>query len=81
MEEKTEKIPNIKEIEKEIGEFLNKKFGGAVKVITPAMITQETQEKTPGTGRISGSVHHPAGHGQIRSCNQNLYTFQPYQAS
>jgi hypothetical protein len=46
MKEKSEKFPNIKEIEKEIGEFLNKKFGGAVKVITPAMITQEkTEEK------------------------------------
>lgn len=46
MSETNEKIPNIKEIEKEIGDFLNKKFGGAVKVITPAMITQESQEKT-----------------------------------
>ncbi len=54
MKEKNEKIPDIKEIEKEIGEFLNKKFGGAVKVITPAMITQETQEKT--TGKQTGKA-------------------------
>lgn len=35
MNSDTEKIPNPKELEKEIGEFLAKKFGDAVKVISP----------------------------------------------
>jgi ATP-dependent Clp protease ATP-binding subunit ClpX len=35
-----------KKIEKELGEFLNKKFGGNVKIITPSVLPQ--QEKTQG---------------------------------
>ncbi|MFW6374491.1 MAG: AAA family ATPase [Thermodesulfobacteriota bacterium] len=34
------KIPDPKEIEKEIGEFLSKKFGGDVKIISPAAMPQ-----------------------------------------
>ena len=37
------KIPDPKEIEKEIGEFLSKKFGGEVKIISPASLAQESQ--------------------------------------
>jgi endopeptidase Clp ATP-binding regulatory subunit ClpX len=36
-----EKIPDPKEIEKEIGEFLSKKFGGHVKLLSPMVLTQE----------------------------------------
>ncbi|MDM8552181.1 AAA family ATPase [Desulfobacterales bacterium HSG2] len=36
-----EKIPSPKEIEKEIGEFLAKKFGGEVKIISPVRIPRE----------------------------------------
>ncbi|WP_300462857.1 AAA family ATPase [Desulfobacula sp.] len=32
-----------KEIEKELGEFLNKKFGGNVKIITPSVLPQQKQ--------------------------------------
>jgi ATP-dependent protease Clp ATPase subunit len=41
MEEKTEKIPNLKELEKEISEFLSKKFGNNIKVVTPMQIPEE----------------------------------------
>nr|MBL0731882.1 AAA family ATPase [Desulfobacterales bacterium] len=51
MEEKNEKnkkketmnegIPDPKQIEKEIGEFLAKKFGGTVKVVSPVMLPEE----------------------------------------
>ncbi|MDM8521829.1 AAA family ATPase [Desulfococcaceae bacterium HSG8] len=38
---KDEKLPSPKEIEKEIGEFLAKKFGGEVKVLSPINLPQE----------------------------------------
>ncbi len=42
MKEKTEKIPDPKEIEKELSEFLSKKFGGEVKIISPVSLPQES---------------------------------------
>ncbi|MBI5592906.1 MAG: AAA family ATPase [Deltaproteobacteria bacterium] len=51
MKIQNETIPNPKEIEKEIGEFLAKKFGGSVKMVSqealPQESTQETSGKTP----------------------------------
>jgi len=41
MKPKNEKIPNPKEIEKEIGEFLTKKFGNNVRIVSPAVVPQE----------------------------------------
>ncbi len=37
-----EKIPNPKELEKEIGEFLSKKFGDNVKIISPVVMSPQT---------------------------------------
>jgi ATP-dependent Clp protease ATP-binding subunit ClpX len=46
MKEHNEKIPDPKEIEKEIGDFLSKKFGGSVKMVTPMVLPQKvTTEK------------------------------------
>ncbi len=45
-----EKIPDIKEIEKEIGDMLAKKFGSHVKLISPMILPQEavaTKDKEP----------------------------------
>ena len=36
-----QKIPDPKELEKEISEFLSKKFGDNVKVVTPMVLPQE----------------------------------------
>jgi ATP-dependent Clp protease ATP-binding subunit ClpX len=41
MKEKNTKIPDSKELEKEIGEFLTKKFGNNVKVISPISLPQQ----------------------------------------
>lgn len=41
MKEHNEKIPDPKEIEKEIGDFLSKKFGGSVKMVTPLTLPQK----------------------------------------
>ena len=41
MKEKNEKIPDPKELEKEISEFLAKKFGENVKIISPMVLPQE----------------------------------------
>ncbi len=41
MKEHNEKIPDPKEIEKEIGDFLAKKFGGSVKMVSPLVLPQE----------------------------------------
>jgi endopeptidase Clp ATP-binding regulatory subunit ClpX len=42
-----EKIPDPKELEKEIGEFLSKKFGGQVKLLSPMVLTQEAVTGKP----------------------------------
>ncbi len=50
MTEYNEKIPNPKELEKEIGEFLSKKFGDTVKIVSPVVMAQEmpaAAEKAP----------------------------------
>ncbi|MBU4420529.1 MAG: ATPase, partial [Proteobacteria bacterium] len=41
MKEHDEKIPDPREIEKEIGEFLSKRFGNSVKVVSPIVFPQE----------------------------------------
>jgi ATP-dependent Clp protease ATP-binding subunit ClpX len=43
---KAEKIPNPKEIEKELSEFLAKKFGGSVKLTTPVTVPQQEASDT-----------------------------------
>lgn len=40
MKTRNEKIPDPKELEKEIGDYLTKKFGDGVKVITPTILTK-----------------------------------------
>lgn len=44
-----EKIPNYEEIEKEIGSFLSKKFGGTVRLASAAPITQEEETEHIGS--------------------------------
>lgn len=44
MSDNNEKIPDPKEIEKELGEFLNKKFGGNVKIVSPSVLAQKTNQ-------------------------------------
>ncbi len=46
MTDRNEKIPNPKEIEKELGEFLSKKFGGSVKLATPISMPQHELDDT-----------------------------------
>jgi ATP-dependent Clp protease ATP-binding subunit ClpX len=46
MTDQNEKIPNPKEIEKELGEFLSKKFGGSVKLATPISVPQNELNDT-----------------------------------
>jgi ATP-dependent Clp protease ATP-binding subunit ClpX len=46
MKEKMEKIPNPQDIEKEIGEFLAKKFGDQVKVVSPMIMPQNLVDET-----------------------------------
>jgi len=41
MKEHNEKLPDPKEIEKEISDFLAKKFGGSVKMVSPLVLPQE----------------------------------------
>ncbi len=35
-------VPDPKEIEKELGDFLNKKFGGNVKIVSPAILSEKS---------------------------------------
>jgi len=54
MKAHNEKIPSPKELEKEIGQFLTKKFGENVKIVSPMVMTQEAtvdQTEEPGKSR------------------------------
>jgi ATP-dependent Clp protease ATP-binding subunit ClpX len=46
MSKKSEKFPNPKEIEKELSEFLTKKFGSSVKLATPLTMPQQEASDT-----------------------------------
>lgn len=46
MEPLNEKLPDPKELEKELGEFLTKRFGGSVKLATPIVLPQEEPSDT-----------------------------------
>lgn len=48
MKTKNEKIPKFEEIEKEIGSFLSKKFGGTVRIASTAPLTQEDETENIG---------------------------------
>ncbi len=50
MTQKYENIPDPQKIEKELGEFLSKKFGGKVKVLSPSMLPQEDKTATGPAG-------------------------------
>jgi len=51
MKNHDEKIPNPKELEKEISEFLAKRFGENVKIVSPVVMTQEaTHDQTKKAG-------------------------------
>ena len=51
-----ETIPNPKEIEKEIGEFLAKKFGGSVKMVSQEVLPQEnTLDASGKTPKMQGA--------------------------
>ncbi len=53
METTYEKIPKIEEIEKEIGSFLSKKFGGTVRIASAAPMTQEEETEYSGCSNKS----------------------------
>ncbi len=48
MKTSTEKIPNPKEIEKEIGDFLTKKYGDQVKIVSPLIVPNADDIETDG---------------------------------
>jgi ATP-dependent Clp protease ATP-binding subunit ClpX len=58
MKEYNEKIPNPKELEKEISEFLAKKFGDNVKIVSPMMLPQEAAlDETKGSGKSEKKIN------------------------
>jgi len=58
MKSHSEKIPNPKELEKEISEFLSKKFGDNVKIVSPMVLTQEAVlDKTKESGKSGNSMN------------------------
>lgn len=46
MNNMSEKFPDPKELEKELGEFLSKKFGGSIKLATPIVVPQSQMSNT-----------------------------------
>ena len=58
MKDHNEKIPNPKELEKEISEFLAKKFGENVKIVSPMVMTQEaTVDQTKEAGKSRKKIN------------------------
>ena len=58
MKESSEKIPNPKELEKEISEFLAKKFGDNVKIVSPMVLPQEAVlDKTKESGKSEKKIN------------------------
>jgi len=58
MKEYNEKIPDPKELEKEISEFLAKKFGENVKIVSPMVMTQgATLDQTKETGKSRNKIN------------------------
>ena len=58
MKEYDEKIPDPKEIEKEIGDFLTKKFGGSVRMVSPLVLPQEVStEKDEKSTKKEKKIH------------------------
>jgi ATP-dependent Clp protease ATP-binding subunit ClpX len=58
MRENNEKIPSPKELEKEISEFLAKKFGENVKIVSPIVMPQEAMvDKTVESGKAKAKVN------------------------
>lgn len=51
-----EKVPTPKELEQEIGEFLSKRFGENVKLMTPVVMAQQEEREAPASvsGKDSG---------------------------
>ncbi len=58
MKDHNEKIPNPKELEKEISEFLAKKFGENVKIVSPMVMTREaTLDQTKEAGKSRKKIN------------------------
>jgi len=58
MKEGNEKIPDPKELEKEISEFLAKKFGENVKIVSPLVVPQEAMlDKTSESGKSKPNIN------------------------
>ena len=58
MRETNEKIPDPKELEREISEFLAKKFGQNVKIVSPMVMTQQaTVDQTKEAGKSKKKIN------------------------
>ncbi|MBW1777256.1 MAG: AAA family ATPase [Deltaproteobacteria bacterium] len=57
MKTQNEKIPDPKELEKEIGDFLTKKFGDSVKIAGPVVLPQELPFEKPGAGKKKKKIN------------------------
>jgi len=58
MKERNEKIPGPKELEKEISEFLAKKFGENVKIVSPMAVPQEAMlDKSHESGKSKTNIN------------------------
>ena len=58
MRSQRKEIPDPKELEKEIGEFLSKKFGDNVKIVTPMILPQEgAVDKVKAPPRQNKKIH------------------------
>ena len=54
MAEDEKKVPDQKELEKELSDYLSKKYGSRIKVVSPLMLPKAAEESTEGE-RESGS--------------------------
>ena len=56
MAEDEKKVPDQKELEKELSKYLSKKYGARIKVVSPLMLPKAAGERTEGEAGSGSSI-------------------------
>ena len=56
MAEDEKKVPDQKELEKELSDYLSKKYGARIKVVSPLMLPKEAEEQSEGESESGGDA-------------------------
>jgi endopeptidase Clp ATP-binding regulatory subunit ClpX len=56
MAEDEKKVPDQKELEKELSDYLSKKYGARIKIVSPLMLPKEAEEQSEGESESGGDA-------------------------